>query len=369
MLMTYSPNDLPHLRQVVDPSLAGLPTLQLRSTIDTTFGEGTADTIDDDLEGFLSDWGRTISRGAQTVGRFVQREGPGLAQIGGGIVQGAMAGSAAGLPGIIAGAATGGVGAGLSRYGSGTARQIGNALTGITGMVGQFTPMGRAGGAVGGTIGSLGQGRAGITGALGSALGGLTGSGGAGGKSQLGGLLSSPQAAGLLSGLFGNGTAAGQLSAAMGNPAVQQALAALKLGQWGRSSIPVGPGRHPVPTAVFPQMLSHLALQAATEAYAGEGMKDAESLSFMSDGAGEFSGDPASPVDRAARLWDILNEGTAEQLLDTMGFESADGENLENDGAGDWRDDESDADYYDQLDLAELAEMEDALEIEPRHEW
>src|SRR5437764_114077 len=80
---------------------------------------------------------------ARDVGHFAQQAAPVVAHIGAGALQGAMAGSAAGLPGIIAGAAVGGTGAGLSRYGSGTARQIGGALSGVTSMASQFSPAGR----------------------------------------------------------------------------------------------------------------------------------------------------------------------------------------------------------------------------------
>lgn len=357
MLMTYSPHDLPHLRQVVDPALSGLPTLQLRSTVDSALGEGTADAMETDLEGVFDGFGRALSSAAKSVGHFAQQQGPGLAQIGGGLLQGAMAGSAGGIPGIIAGAAAGGVGAGLSRYGSGTARQIGNTLTGVTRAVGQFTPMGQAGGALGSVVGGLGG--------MAAGRGGRAGGGGAMG--QLAGMLGSPQTAGALAGLFGGGSAVGQLSAALGNPAIQQALAALRLGQLGRSAIPVGPRRQPVPTAAFPQLLGHLAQQAAAEAVGGA--DEAESLAFMADGAGGFAGDPANPVDRAAMLWDLLNAATAEHVVETIGFESA--QNVGQEAYEDESEhaDAEAADYYDQLDLAELAEMEYALETEPHHGW
>lgn len=356
MLMTYSPHDLPQLRQVVAPSLAGLPTPQLRATIDGVLGDGAAETIEGDLEGVFDGFGRALSGAARDVGRFVGRQAPGLAQIGGGILQGGMAGAAGGLPGIIAGAAAGGAGAGLSHYGTGTARQIGNTLTGATRMVGQFSPMGQAGGALGSIVGGLG-------GAAGGRRSGAAPAGG-GAMGQLAGLLSNPQMAGALGGLFGGGGAASQLSAAIGNPAVQQALAALRLGQLGRPAIPVGPRQQPVPTAAFPQLLGHLAQQAAAEAIGDGAEGEAESLSFMADGAGGFVGDPASPLDRAAALWDMLNEATAEQVIDAVAFDAA-----ETDAGDAWPDADADAEYYDQLDLSDIAEIEYALETEPRHEW
>ncbi|MEI6099344.1 MAG: hypothetical protein WCS20_13820, partial [Alphaproteobacteria bacterium] len=146
----------PNLRQVVDPSIATLPYPQLRARIDSRFGEGTAESIESDLEGIFDGFTKAISSFVPQAGQFLSRELPGIAKIGGGILQGAMAGSSAGLPGIIAGAAVGGTGAGLSHYGRGPVRDVGNTITGITGMVGQLTPMGRIGQSVGGTVSSLG---------------------------------------------------------------------------------------------------------------------------------------------------------------------------------------------------------------------
>jgi hypothetical protein len=360
MLAPYAPQDFPQLRQVVDPRLAGLPGQQLRSTIDSAFGDGMADSIDQDLEGIFDGFTRAMSQAL-----------PAITHIGGGVLQGAMAGSAAGLPGIIAGAAVGGTGAGLSRYGHGAARQVGNALSGVTQLAGQFTPMGQAGAALGSTVSGLGA----------MAGGGRRGQpGGGNALGQIAGLLSSPQVSGALGGLFGGTSPAGQLASAIQRPEVHQAIAALRLGDMGRQTLPVGPQQQPVPTAVFAQLLSHLAQQAHTmpvgqaaphaPSFPGGPISEAESLEFMSDGEDGFIGDPSNAGDRAARLWDMLNESLAEQIVETLeGYGTGDyADNA--DGWGDYADDyAADAAWQDQLDLAEAEAIDFALTTEPRYGW
>ena len=362
MLAPYAPQDFPQLRQVVDPRLAGLPGQQLLSTIDSAFGDGMADSIDQDLEGIFDGFTRAMSRAL-----------PVITQIGGGALQGAMAGSAAGLPGIIAGAAAGGTGAGLSRYGHGAARQVGNALSGVTQLAGQFTPMGQAGAALGSTVSGLGA-------MAGGRSRGQSGGGGGNALGQIAGLLSSPQISGALGGLFGGTGPAGQLASAMQRPEVNQAIAALRLGDMGRQTLPVGPQQQPVPTTVFAQLLSHLAQQAhampvgqaapQSPSFLGGRIGEAEALEFMSDGEGGFIGDPSSAGDRAARLWDMLNDSLAEQIVETLeGYETSDyADNADSwgDYAGDYA---AEAAWQDQLDLAEAESIDFALATEPRYGW
>lgn len=390
MLMNQPPRtDLPNLRQVVQPQLAMMPTAQLRQVVDGTFGPGTAEGIDEDLEGIFGDIGKALSSAARDVGRFASKAAPGIASIGGGILKGAAAGSALGLPGIIAGAATGGVGAGLSTYGKGAARQVGQALSGVTQLAGGLTPMGQLGGTLGSAVGSLGAPRRpgqkpGAGGALGQVAGmlgapqagGLMSGGGMGGGAmgQIAGLLTSPQAASALGGLFGGGNAPGQLAAAIRNPDLQKALAALRLGPLGRPAIPVGAGGQAVPTAAFAQLLGHLSNRVAAEA---EGVGEAESLGFMADGEGGFVGDPASGSDRAARLWDMMNEAMAERVIETIEAEYLAGEGSEAEDEGedeseDWDDEVEWAEFLDAMDMADLAEMDYAPDLDPmeaRHAW
>lgn len=368
--------DLRYLREVVDPSLAGLPAYALREQVDTTFGEGFAEAMDADLEGVFDGIGRAFSSAARDVGRFAQRAAPAVAHIGGGVIQGAMSGSAAGLPGIIAGAAVGGAGAGMSRFGSGAVRQAGQALTGVTQLAGQFSPLGRAGGAIGSAVSGLGSLAGGrgrpnfgqIAGQVGqAAMGALGGGAGGGAMSQVAGLLRSPQAAGALGQLFGGGSGAGQLMSALRRPETQQALAALRLGPMGRPSIPMGPQQTPVPTGAFAQLLGHLAQQAAGATPARQGEDESEAIAFMSDGEGSFHGDPASAGDRAARLWDMMNEAQAERLIETLDHEAWPGDADGYEAEGEYLD--ADSEFYDALDLADAEAIEFALESEARHAW
>lgn len=373
-------NELQNLRQVVQPRLAAMPTAQLRHVVDGAFGWGTAEAIDEDLEGVFGDIGKALSSAARDVGRFASKAAPGIASIGGGVLKGAAAGSALGLPGIIAGAATGGVGAGLSTYGRGAARQVGQALGGVTQLAGGLTPMGQLGGAVGSAVGALGaRGRPGqgpaagrtlgqLAGMLGSALpGGATGGGALG---QVAGLLTSPQAASALGGLFGGGGASGQLSAALRNPDVQKALAALRLGPLGRPTIPVGAAGQAVPTAAFAQLLGHLSQRVAAEA---EGAGEAEATGFMTDAEGGFLGDPASAVDRAARLWDMMNEAMAERVIEAIEAEYSTGEDLDAEDYGedveDWDAEVEWAEFLDEMNMAEMDYAPDQALIGARHAW
>lgn len=392
--MNYQPQFDPyvHLRQVVDPRLSYLPAPQLRAQVDGSFGEGTADSIESDLDGVFGSIGRAFSSAARDVGQFAQRNAGGLAQIGGGIVQGAMAGSAAGLPGIIAGAAVGGTGAGLRTYGRGAVRDVGNALGTVTNLAGQFSPLGRVGSTLGPAVGNIGSafakgGARGGAAAFGQTLPGLVSgiAGGAGGgmagrlggmAGQLGGLGgrpggmpgtllgAAPQIAGTLSSLFGGSSAAGQLASAMNRPEIQQALGAMRLGPMGRPTIPVGLTQTQVPTGQFAQMLSQLLGQAAQEWTEAAGDTEAAELDFMRDGDG-FAGDPANPSDRASRLWTMLNAAQSERLDEAIYFEAEQAAyEYETESDADVADYGADADQWDTLDQAEADALNDQFDDE-----
>jgi hypothetical protein len=362
-----SGNDLQNLRQVVQPQLAALPTAQLRHVVDANFGPGTAEGIDEDLEGIFGDIGKALSSAAREVGRFATKAAPAVASIGGGVLKGAAAGSALGLPGIIGGAVTGGAGAGMGTFGSGTVRKLGQTLSGVTQLAGGLTPMGQLGGSLGSAIGSLGAPRR--SGSRTHARGAL---------GQIAGLLTSPQGASGLGGLFGGTSAPGQLAAAIRNPDLQKALAALRLGQLGRPTIPVGAAGQAVPTAAFAQLLGHLSNRVAAEA---EGADEGEALGFMTDGEGGYVGDPASESDRAARLWDMMNEAMAERVIETIEAENladedaeaqADGEDWSDQDTEDWDAEVEWAEFLDEMETADLAEMDYVSELDPmeaRHAW
>src|SRR3954470_20557135 len=134
MVMPYGsaddgPSAFVNLRQVLDPRYATLPDAAIRAHMEAAFGPESAEQYEEYLEGIFDQIGSAFSSAARDIGRFATKAAPVLATVGGGALQGALAGSQFGLPGIIAGAATGGVGAGLSRYGRGTAADIGGALS------------------------------------------------------------------------------------------------------------------------------------------------------------------------------------------------------------------------------------------------
>lgn len=140
-----------------------------------------------------------------------------------------------------------------------------------------------------------------------NALGGLLG-GGKGGTST---------ALGALTSLFGGTSAAGQLQSYLQRPEVMQALAALNLGSLGRPTIPVGSAQTPVPAAAIARVVGELVEQAVAEAAALSDGAEGE-LRYMTDEAGEFVGDPALDRDRAARVWELLNEAQAERLVNAV---------------------------------------------------
>jgi len=343
------------------------------------YGPGSAEAYDEYLEGIFGDIGRALSsagsdvgrfvqKAAPQVGRFIQQAAPAVASVGLGALQGAAAGSAAGLPGIIAGAALGGAGAGLSKYGSGAAKNIGGALSGITNIASQFSPLGRAGGIVSALAG--GKGGAGATlsalgglagggggGAVGNVLGALTGGGGQGGAgaaiNAIGSLLGGSGAGGAggavnaLTSLFGGSSAAGQLLSLLQRPEAMQALAALNLGPAGRRTIPVGSAQTPLPVSAVANVVKELAEQTSNEAAALADGSEAE-LHYMTNSTGEFVGYPASERERAARVWELLNEAQAERVLNILATRVP---AEQQDEAYYDESDQQEADFYDTLDL------------------
>jgi hypothetical protein len=370
---------LPYLRQVLAPEYAILPSAQIRSRMESTFGEGSADAYNDYLEFSLGDIGRAFSSAARDVGRVATKVAPAVATVGGGALQGALSGAQFGLPGIIAGAAAGGVGAGLSKYGSGTARDIGGALSGVTGLAGQFSPLGRVGAAVGPAISGLAAGgKGGLSGAAVSALSGLLGAGGGGGAGGLGlgaassggggvlgavgGLLGggggATGAAGALQSLFGGSSATGQLVSLLQRPEFAQALGALNLGTLGRKTIPVGSQQVPVPTAAFANLAAQLADQIATDAAEWSGGAES-TLSYMMNSEGDYVGDPALDGDRAARVWSLLNEAQAERVLDVLtDFSTTESSEAYANYVAELE--AQDQEYYDAMDLMEAYTLTDS---------
>lgn len=355
----YRDAEYPNLRGVLAPEYASLPPAEIEALMEGMFGPDSAERYEDYLEGIFGAIGRGFSSVARDVGKFAAKALPVVTTVGGGALQGALAGSSLGLPGIIAGAAAGGTGAALSKYGRGTARDIGGALSGVTGLAGQFSPAGRVGAAIGPAIGGLaGGGGRGAAGAAVSALGGLLGPGkGGAAVNALGGLLGggtggASTALGALTSLFGGSGAGGsggigQLLSLLQRPETMQALAALNLGAAGRRTIPVGSAQTPVPATAIARVIGELVEQAVAEAAALSDGAEGE-LRYMTDEAGEFVGDPALDRDRAARVWDLLNVAQAERLVNALSwqrqeaeasYDEADGEDLGEDYSEDYGED------------------------------
>lgn len=300
--MHHSPNAsqdaYPYLRQCLAPQFADADAESIESFMDQRFGLGAAEHYDAYLEGFFDDLGRTF-----------QRVAPMVANVAGGMVSGAGTGAQFGLPGIIAGAVAGGAGRALSSYGQGPVRDVGNVLNTGMQVASQFSPMGRIGNQVGSTLSGLGQGPITPQRLLqqGGQLLASAGQGGMGGRAApalaaLGGLMGQ-----------GGGGAAGQLSSLLGRPEVQQALMALNLGPVGRSTVPVGAAHMPMPTTAIAGLLQQLSGMVASEAAAWSDGAESD-LAYMADAHGEFVGDPAEEDDRAARVWDLLNQAQLERL-------------------------------------------------------
>jgi hypothetical protein len=394
MPVGYETARYPNLARVLAPEFASLSSAEIRALMEYRYGPGAAEHYEEYFEGIFDDVGRAFSSAAKDVGRFAAKAAPVVAHVGGGALQGALAGAALGPVGIIGGAALGGAGAGLSRYGKGTARDVGGVLSGVTGIAGQFTPLGRIGTAAGPVISGLAGGgglrnAAGAAlGAVGGALGGGAGSqalgalggligggkgggaglaalsslaGGAGGGQvlgALGGLLGGDKGGaglGALTSLFGGGNATTQLLSLLRRPETMQALAALSLGPAGRRSIPVGSAQTPVPVGAVTNLIGQLANQAAAEAAAlGDGAE--ASLQYMTDESGEFVGDPALDRDRAARLWDLLNVAQAERLSEAVAFQQSTDEAAYDERAAEAYD-AAEIAYYDAMDQAEAESL------------
>lgn len=181
----------------------------------------------------------------------------------------------------------------------------------------------------GGAIGQIGKPNAGrniarsALGAVGNLAGGVLGGGAPG----------------------GGGPAAGQLLGLLNRPEITRGLMSMAMGQIGRSSVPIG--GVPVPVGAIANLIGSLANQAAEEYRAFEG--DAEEVPAYLRGAdGQPVVDPAVPHERAAALLDLLARSVPPGYPRPAparrpvyaGYES----------------DESDADLYDALELADLAD-------------
>jgi hypothetical protein len=311
-----------HLRSVLAPEFAALPTEQLEAMMESHYGAGSAEQYNEYFEGFFGDVGKWVSGAASDVGKFAVKAAPVVANIGGGVIRGATTGASLGLPGIIGGAIAGGVGQGFASYGTGTLRDIGKGMNTGIGLAGQFTGTGRIGNTLGTALSGIGQGQNVMKTALGAAsslAGGAMGGGAMGGGALgkfagmaggQGGLTSA------LSGLLGGGqggSAASQLMGLLQRPEVLQSLGAMAMGSSGRPTIPVGSTQTPVPTSAFANLLGLLANRAADEQVAlSDGSES--SLRYLMDDAGEWVVDPSESEQRASHLYYLLDAAEYERM-------------------------------------------------------
>lgn len=288
-----STTSLPLLRSVLNPEIAALPHVQLVEFMESEYGEGAAEQYEEYLEGFFGD-----------VGKFFKKAAPIVTNIAGGVIKGASTGAALGLPGIIGGAVAGGVGQGFSSYGKGTLRDIGKGLNTGLGVASQFSPTGRIGGTIGGAVSSIGKGRNVLRTAVGAATNLVPGGLGQGG------------AATALTQLIGGrgGNNASQLLGLLQRPEVMQALAAMAMGPNGRTTIPVGAARRPVPASAFAGLINRFAQNVMDEQATYSDGSESD-LGYLMNDAGEWIADPAESDERAAVLYEMLNVAELERLL------------------------------------------------------
>jgi hypothetical protein len=357
-------NRYPHLAGVLGPDFATLSNRDIEAWMDGEYGEGSAEHYEQYLEGIFGSIGKAFKAAAKDVGKFATKAAPVIAQVGGGALQGAMSGAALGPIGMIGGAAVGGTAAGLSKYGKGTAKGIGGVLQGVTGVAGQFSPLGRIGSAAGSAISGLASGK-GLKGVAGAALGAVGSMipGGAGGQalSAVTGLLggkgpaglalpgSATQAMGALTSLFGGGRASTQLMSLLQRPETMQALAAMSMGRAGRRMIPVGSAQTPVPATAIANLVGQLANQASVEAAEYSDGAEAE-LAYMTGEDGEMLGDPALDRDRTERVWQLLNIAQAERVAEAIEIYAEAADAVHDELVAESVDELDEAEYYDAVD-------------------
>lgn len=238
-------DDYPLLRASLSPAYAEADAQQLDALVRQIYGEGASA---EDVEGLFDDIGRGLKHAAGAVGHFAQQAAPGM-------LQGAMAGSALGPWGALAGAVAGGAGSILSHSNNRTARAIGGGIGTVSNLVSTVRG-GGAGGALG-ALGAIGGGAAGGRG--GNPLAMLAGGGG-GGANGLIGMLARPE--------------------------TLQALSSAAMGSFGRQSIPVG-GQQ-IPVHMLLSALGTLANRSAHEA--AEYDESAEAMPGFIAEAGEALG-------------------------------------------------------------------------------
>jgi hypothetical protein len=313
----------PAVYSALAPEYRGLPEADVEQVIRGVFGEST------DLEtaeGLFDDVGKAFGSAGKAIGHVAQQAAPTLAKAGAGALSGAMAGSALGPYGMLAGALVGGTAGALSSSGK---KSSGGSGANAVGAVGQLA--GAASGLLGG-----GGGATGAVGQLAGAASGLLGGGGGttGAVGQL--------ASGLLGRGAGPTGAVSQLLGALGSPTVQQALSSMMLGSAGSRSVST-PGGSSVPLAAITNLLAALAHRASAE---WESVAPFGEVDYITEDI-----DTASPEVRAEWLYSQLapiesspSSAQPAELRDTM-RSTADPDAVDEAWLDDWYD-ELEAEFY-----------------------
>jgi hypothetical protein len=234
--------DYPYLRENLDDRFSALTDAELDSVFEAAFGEGVTPA---EYEEFFSGLGKAFSG-------FAQQAAPVAASAAQGALRGGAAGARFGPYGAFIGALGGGAGAALQHHGTGTARDIGNVISGVGSVIG-------GGGAQGSAV-------------------------------PLAGAAPGPA------------PATSELLRLLGRPETAQALGALFRGQ--NPAVPAGPAGTPVRANAFAGLLSALARESEAEAL---GWGDAVGLpAYLVGPGGELLADPADPDQRSGRLLQLL---------------------------------------------------------------
>lgn len=89
----------PNLRAILDPKYASLPPAEIEALMEGVFGPDAAERYEGGSKSIFDDIGGAILSPARDVGRFATKAAPVVANIVGGALKGARAGSVLGLPG------------------------------------------------------------------------------------------------------------------------------------------------------------------------------------------------------------------------------------------------------------------------------
>src|SRR5690242_3280145 len=103
MPVRYEPPRYPNLSHVLAPEIAVRSNAEIRAVMEQWYGPGAAERYEEYFEGIFDDVGKAFSSAAKDVGQFAKKAAPVVANVGGGALQGALAGAALGPVGIIGG--------------------------------------------------------------------------------------------------------------------------------------------------------------------------------------------------------------------------------------------------------------------------